>query len=259
MRLNVRIKSQGLQIPWESTSLEEDFYFIPPTQVRKLTAAEIEKQFEAEFAIWETIKTAQEVAPLEEYLMHYPNGKFSELAQFRLDRIFAQRRPKVALPLEPPAPVAKQTSVQPPTQIALAETRLAVPQMDTSNPFSKGTARALGDYKVGDSYTYRESDLLTKVEGEMKTQTVTSVNAFEVIYNDGKSVRDLLGNLQKGGVVKFLPGIRFTLRNTASVKNGPLNIAEPGSTVSPMSGALILKWWEKNQLLSLPALSRHLR
>ncbi len=28
VRLNVRIKSNGLQIPWESTSLEEDFYFI---------------------------------------------------------------------------------------------------------------------------------------------------------------------------------------------------------------------------------------
>ena len=206
VRLNVRIKSQGLQIPWESTSLEEDFYFIPPTQVRKLTEAEIEKQFEAEFAIWETIKTAKEVAPLEEYLMRYPNGKFSELAQFRMDRILTQRRPKAALPLEPPAPVANQTSVQTPTLIALAETRLAVPQMDTPNPYSKGTARVSGDYKVGDSYTYRESDLLTKVEGEMKTQTVTSVNDSEVIYNDGKSVRDLLGNLQKGGRGQIFTG-----------------------------------------------------
>jgi len=46
VRLNVRIKSLGLQIPWESTSLEEDFYFNPPTQVRKLTEEELEKQFE---------------------------------------------------------------------------------------------------------------------------------------------------------------------------------------------------------------------
>ena len=30
VRLSVRRSSQGQQIPWESTSLEEDFYFIPP-------------------------------------------------------------------------------------------------------------------------------------------------------------------------------------------------------------------------------------
>lgn len=197
VRLNVRIKSEGLQIPWESTSLEDDFYFVPPTRVRKLTEEEIEKQFEAEFATWEKIKTAQDVAPLEDYLMHYPNGRFSELAQFRLDRIFAKQRPK-------PLQVAvKQTSPgtqpnHPPSQVALAETRLIAPQSDAANPFSKGTATALGDYKVGDSYTYRVVDLLTKVAGATKTHTVTSVNDSEVIYDDGKMVRDLLGNVRKG-------------------------------------------------------------
>ena len=35
VRLSVRRRSQGQQIPWESTSLEEDFYFLPPEEVRK--------------------------------------------------------------------------------------------------------------------------------------------------------------------------------------------------------------------------------
>ena len=44
VRLAVRRKSAGQQIPWESTSLEEDFYFQPPRQSRKLSEEEREKQ-----------------------------------------------------------------------------------------------------------------------------------------------------------------------------------------------------------------------
>lgn len=220
VRLNVRIKSQGLQIPWESTSLEDDFYFIPPTQVRKLSEAEIEKQFEEEFAIWEKIKAAKEIAPLEEYLLNYPNGKFSELAQFRLERIFAQRLPK---PLPSPATSA--------TQVAQVEPRLMPTKTDTANPYSQGTAKATGDFKVGDSYSYRVIDLLTKVEGETRTQTVTEVTDSEVIYNNGKSVRDLLGNVQKGGrgqtftgnqiyIAEYSVGKKWTTKYSGTRPNG---------------------------------------
>ena len=53
--------------------------------------AELEKQFEEELAIWESIKNSKEAAPIEDYLRRYPSGKFSELAQFRLNRLLAQR------------------------------------------------------------------------------------------------------------------------------------------------------------------------
>lgn len=97
VRLNVRLKSEGQQIPWESTSLEEDFYFQPPRQARKLSDEELERQFEEELAIWEEIKGAKERAPIEDYLRRYPSGKFSELAQFRLNRLRAQREAAVQL------------------------------------------------------------------------------------------------------------------------------------------------------------------
>ena len=97
VRLNVRRRSQGQQIPWESTSLEEDFYFRPPKQEKKLTEDELEKQFEDELEIWEKIKASKEPAPLENYLRRYPSGKFSELAQFRLNRLLAQRESAVQL------------------------------------------------------------------------------------------------------------------------------------------------------------------
>ncbi|MBI3376417.1 MAG: caspase family protein [Betaproteobacteria bacterium] len=97
VRLNVRLKSEGQQIPWESTSLEEDFYFQPPRQTKALSEEELEKQFEEELAIWDQIKGAKEPAPIENYLRRYPSGKFSELAQFRLNRLRAQREAAVRI------------------------------------------------------------------------------------------------------------------------------------------------------------------
>jgi uncharacterized caspase-like protein len=60
VRLAVRRASQGLQIPWESTSLEDDFYFLPPAELKKLSQEELERQFAEEQALWE--KTQQAVA-----------------------------------------------------------------------------------------------------------------------------------------------------------------------------------------------------
>ena len=108
VRLAVRRRSEGRQIPWESTSLEEDFYFQPPKQARKLSEAELEKQFEDELAAWEKVKDSKDATPIEEYLRRYPSGKFSELAQFRLNRLVAKRETAVQIaavggPLKPAA------------------------------------------------------------------------------------------------------------------------------------------------------------
>jgi uncharacterized caspase-like protein len=52
VRLAVRRASQGQQIPWESTSLEDDFYFLPPADLKKLSQEELERQFAEERAAW---------------------------------------------------------------------------------------------------------------------------------------------------------------------------------------------------------------
>ena len=106
VRLQVRQKSQGRQIPWESTSLEEDFYFLPPKQARKLSEEELEKQFEEELAEWEKVKDSKDSAPIEAYIRKFPSGKFSELAQFRLNRLLAKGETKIQIaaaggPLKP--------------------------------------------------------------------------------------------------------------------------------------------------------------
>ncbi|MDB5809109.1 MAG: peptidase caspase catalytic subunit p20 [Betaproteobacteria bacterium] len=118
VRLAVRRRSEGRQIPWESTSLEEDFYFQPLKQVVKLSEADVEKQFEEELAGWDKIKDSRDAAPIEEYLRKYPSGKFFELANFRLTRLLAKREIAVQVaavggPLKPASGGAADFVYQP--------------------------------------------------------------------------------------------------------------------------------------------------
>ena len=50
VRLAVRRRSNGSQIPWESTSLEGDFWFIPPAELKRLADEEAERQRKAQEA-----------------------------------------------------------------------------------------------------------------------------------------------------------------------------------------------------------------
>ena len=203
VRLNVRRRSQGQQIPWESTSLEEDFYFLPPKELKKLAEAEAAREFEAELAIWEKIKAANDPAPLEDYLRRYPSGRFSELAQLRLDQVLARQGEKK---------ITIESSAQ--------------------NPFSKGTAVADTNRKVGDSYTYRVLDLYTKLEREKFSQTITQITDTEVVYDNGV-ITDLLGNefrlrdgLHSTGAqiwgVEYAIGKHWTTRIKVQRPGGPM-------------------------------------
>ena len=171
VRLGVRRRSNGLQIPWESTSLEEDFWFIPPKELKKLAEAEIEREFKQELGLWEKIQNATQPEPLEDYLRRYPSGRFVELAQLRLDRVLAKSGEKKVKVVSAP-----------------------------KNPYTKGTATANTAFKIGDRYTYRRLDVLTKLEkGKPFTNRVTHITDNEVIYNNGSKVTDLLGNIRKRG------------------------------------------------------------
>lgn len=300
VRLGVRRKSKGLQIPWESTSLEEDFYFVPPqllatlaqeeaererkqemallekrrvageaerkakyelalkeaqrgaeeaerkrreeqvlreaklaqedaerkykqelalrekrraqevaerqreqqaVLIKKPDAALMDRQFEEELAIWERIKASNEPTHLEDYLRRYSSGRFSELAQLRLDQVLAHQ----------------------------GEKKIQVIS-STENPYSKGTVVADINRKVSDSYTYRETDLFTKLETKTFTEAITQVTDSEVIYDSGL-ITDRLGNIlrYRGGQtstgsqvwgVDYVVGKRWTSRSRlTSVRN----------------------------------------
>ena len=74
VRLGVRRKSNGAQVPWESTSLEEDFWFLPPKNLQEPSESAKEKLFEEELALWEKIKSATAPGPLEDFLRRFPSG-----------------------------------------------------------------------------------------------------------------------------------------------------------------------------------------
>jgi hypothetical protein len=91
VRLSVRLASKGAQIPWESTSLEEDIYLFP-IATPKLSEADRDKLLEREIATWLTVKSSNDPSILGEFIREFPSGSASELAQSRLSRLLAQQR-----------------------------------------------------------------------------------------------------------------------------------------------------------------------
>ena len=168
VRLHVRRQSKGAQIPWESTSLEDDFYFLPPASLVAAREEERAKLFAAELKLWESIKEARSAAPFEDYLKRYPSGDFSELAQLQLDRLLA----------------------------AEGEKRVYIAKA-ANNPYSAGTARADIAFKVGDTFAYRVFDLDNGTAKKPMAHTVTAITDTEVIYNGGELGTDLMGNTTK--------------------------------------------------------------
>lgn len=202
VRLGVRRSSSGGQIPWESTSLEEDFYFLPPREVAKSSEEVATRRFEEELAIWESIKSAVTPEPLEDYLRRYPSGLFSEVAQLRLDQVLARA----------------------------GERRIEIRSSD-QNPFSKGTLRIDTRVRIGDRYSYREVDNFTDLEVRKYTLAVSQITDIEVIYGKGNFVTDLIGNWIKmndgrvfSGAQYFVPdyaiGKRWTSRHRVTSGKG---------------------------------------
>lgn len=89
VRFSVRRQSQGRQIPWELTSLDDDFYF--NTGQRIVVARPDEKARERTFSeektAWDKIKDSKRAEDLYDFLLQYPNGGVSELAQAKLERL----------------------------------------------------------------------------------------------------------------------------------------------------------------------------
>ena len=149
--------------------------------LRKPTEEQLEREFAAELALWEKIKESTDPGPLEDYLLRYPSGKFAELVQFQLDRVLARS----------------------------GERKITVASA-AGNPFTKGTVLADTNFKVGDFFRYRVTDTFTKTELRMLNERVTSVGEFELQFNKGGFVTDLLGNFIRNANSRFT-GTQFFL------------------------------------------------
>ena len=90
-RLNVRLASNGAQVPWETTSLEEDLYLFPEAR-QHLTDAEQDKLLEAELQAWAKVKSTNDFLVLADFIRVYPSGSVSELAASRMNRLLATQQ-----------------------------------------------------------------------------------------------------------------------------------------------------------------------
>jgi hypothetical protein len=87
VRFQVRKASDGAQIPWETTSLEDDFVFNSGIKkVVKLTDSEKDKEFNIEKAEWDKIKDSKSADPFFAFVQKYPNGLLTQSAMTAIDR-----------------------------------------------------------------------------------------------------------------------------------------------------------------------------
>jgi hypothetical protein len=86
VRLSVRLASKGAQVPWESTSLEEDLYFFP-SPTRSMSEADRDELLEREMNAWRVVKVTTDPELLAGFVRQYPSGSASELAQARINRL----------------------------------------------------------------------------------------------------------------------------------------------------------------------------
>lgn len=90
VRSEVSRMTGDAQIPWEASSLTGDFFFastLPTPTAPATPAAAGTADSEAELLFWQSVKDSPDRGDYEAYLRQFPNGRFSEIARNRLNRM----------------------------------------------------------------------------------------------------------------------------------------------------------------------------
>lgn len=142
--------TDALQVPWESSSLQGEFAFVPGITTAREANAELEAA--GELAFWNSIQSSQRADEYRAYLRQYPNGKFAALAQTR-----------IAAFSPPPAP-APTTAPRP----AGADAPSALPRAGDTWRY-----RIKDQFRLGDLFMTATVDEVTPA-GVAETWTTTS-------------------------------------------------------------------------------------
>ncbi len=157
VRLQVRRASQGRQVPWESTSLEDDFSFATGQRAAAPSLSAISNEFDAEKADWDRIKDSVRADDFYAFLQRHPNGRLSEAAYFRLNQLAR-------------SPVLPQQAL-----------RVLPPGADR--------------YWVGDTWAMRRQDHLYRGKAQDTTHAVTAIEGQRVLVDGGESIYDQMGGV----------------------------------------------------------------
>jgi uncharacterized caspase-like protein len=157
VRANVRRDSQGKQTPWESTSLEGDFYFrAAPPAPDPQAAVNASVNAALDTALWDAVKTSNLAVEVNAYLARYPQGKHAEEARARL------------MQLQPTKSIAPVTIANNSTNTG------AIAQFPSQR--ASGTASNSAGYTLGDRWRYQTVDKLKK---EVTGNWSRFITAFE--------------------------------------------------------------------------------
>lgn len=160
--------TQRLQVPWESSSLQGEFAFVPGAAV---TAGDSTRDQEAagELAYWGSIQTSSRADEYRAYLRQYPEGRFASLAQTRI-AAFAPSPASAPTPVPQPATPA---FARPAEALALT-TGLTTARPDLL-PHAGDTwrYRVQDQFRLGDLYVTARVNEVT-AEGVAETWTTTS-------------------------------------------------------------------------------------
>jgi uncharacterized caspase-like protein len=120
-------KTRGKQVPWDSSSLTGDFFFVAPPAARETPPAETKPpatpppaatdtpprgpSAESENLFWQSIQNSKNAADFKAYLEKYPAGTFAALAKIRIAEL--EKAAVVAPPAVTPAKPALERPAPP--------------------------------------------------------------------------------------------------------------------------------------------------
>ena len=140
------------QVPWESSSLQGEFAFVPG-----VAAPAVAQGDEAgEIAFWNSISSSSRADEYRAYLRQYPQGRFTSLAQARLAAFAAAPATSTPAAGAPPAVPAPPAGLPPSQAVAVAPATVPAPSPAVALPAGVAHAQALP--RVGDRWRYRVQD-----------------------------------------------------------------------------------------------------
>jgi Caspase domain len=189
VRANVRRDSQGKQVPWESTSLEGDFYF--KSGASATTAAAVDSSNAIENALWDAVKNSNLPIELRAYLNRFPAGRYAAQAKVRLTQL--QPAPSITKPVQPqpaavvPASNEDQSAIDRRTQELLAG--LATQSTGAaagSSPIVPARPINNFGFTVGDRWRYQTVDKFKQEVVSNWTRKIDGIKADSSLrLNDG--------------------------------------------------------------------------
>jgi uncharacterized caspase-like protein len=205
VRLNVRHKSRGEQVPWESTSLEEDFWFLPPRQMTRIaeertrkesetrTRAQAEAQRAAEMEAERKARAeARAKREREERESAESERKFKEELA-RWEGIKNSQNPEdfYAFLLERPSGYIAERA-----QFRLDQLEKPVVQAQPGANGIKPLPSGANRYALGDVFEWERIDGYTKIASRFVSR-VTYADNDRVEFDGGATVLDQMGGILK--------------------------------------------------------------